>query len=165
VRLSTPNCLPVLVLLTATQILTSQVALAHPTPAGPWQSPPSSTADSAPGIELLTDPKGVDLRVYLGALMSAVKRKWYEGMPASARQGDRGEVSVQFRVQQDGKLLDSSLKVASSSGKKDLDDASLNAIRNAAPFSHLPSKLRQPFIEMRVHFQYNMGTKSTDTQQ
>ena len=107
----------------------------------------------------------MDLRPYLAALMSAVKRKWYEGMPTSARQGDKGEVSVQFRVQQDGKLLDSSLKVASSSGKKDLDDASLNAIRSAAPFSHLPNKFPQRSIEMRVHFQYNMATKSTDAQQ
>jgi TonB family protein len=165
VRLSTPNRLLVLALLTAAQTLTSQAALARPTPAAAWQSSSPSAAETTPGIELLTDPKGVDLRPYLAALMSAVKRKWYEGMPTSARQGDKGEVSVQFRVQQDGKLLDSSLKVASSSGKKDLDDASLNAIRSAAPFSHLPNKFPQRSIEMRVHFQYNMATKSTDAQQ
>jgi TonB family protein len=157
VRLFSPNRLIALTLLAAGQVLILQPAVAYPMPAAPGQSSSSST-ESTPGIELLTDPKGVDVRSYLASLFSSVKRKWYEGMPASARRGDKGVVSVQFRVQKDGKLLGSSLKVSSSSGKKDLDDASLNAIRKAAPFDHLPSNFPQPFIEMRLYFQYNMGT-------
>ena len=156
-RLFSPNRLMALTLLAAGQILTVKLAVARCMPAASQQSSSAST-ESTPGIELLTDPKGVDVRPYLISLMSSVKRKWYQEMPASARGGDKGAVSIQFRVQKDGKLLDSSLKISSSSGKQDLDDASLNAIRNAAPFDHLPRNFPQPFMEMRVFFHYNMGT-------
>ena len=156
-RLFSPNRLIALMLLAAGQILILKLAVAYPRPAASQQSSSAST-ESTPGIELLTDPKGVDVRPYLTSLMSSVKRKWYQGMPDSARRGDKGAVSVQFRVQQDGKLLDSSLKISSSSGKQDLDDASLNAIRSAAPFDHLPRNFPQPFMEMRLFFHYNMGT-------
>jgi TonB family protein len=152
VQLFTPSRL---MLLAAGQILALQLAVAYPMP-GP--RPQSSSTENAPGIELLTDPKGVDVRPYLISLRSSVERKWYEGMPASARRGDKGVVSVQFRVQRNGKLLDSSLKVSSSSGNKDLDDASLNAVRKAAPFDHLPGHFPQHFIELRLYFRYNMGT-------
>jgi TonB family protein len=78
-------------------------------------------------------------------------------MPPSVEKGDKGVVSIQFRVQQDGKIPEDSLKVLSSSGKKEFDDAGLNAIRDAAPFDHLPSKFSHPFIELRMAFYYNVA--------
>lgn len=40
-------------------------------------------------------------------------------------------------------------------GKKDLDEAGVNAIRAAAPFGPLPDKFSQPSIETRIYFYYN----------
>ena len=46
--------------------------------------------------------------------------------------------------------------MVSRSEKKDFDAASLRAIREAAPFEHLPEKFSQPFIVLRFHFYYNL---------
>jgi TonB family protein len=153
VRLLTSNRLIALMLLAATPILLSQRALAYPSQDMPPQSSNAPTAGIA--IVLLTDPKGADVEPFVQSLRVSVKRKWHEGIPASARRGDKGRVAVEFRVQQDGKLVDGSVKVSSSSGKKDLDEAGVNAIRAAAPFGPLPDKFSQPFIEMRIYFYYN----------
>jgi TonB family protein len=82
-------------------------------------------------------------------------------MPSSVENGDKGVVSIQFRVQQNGKVPFDSMKIISSSGKKEFDDASLNAIRNVAPFDHLPSKFSQPFVELRMTFYYNTAIPKT----
>jgi outer membrane biosynthesis protein TonB len=49
------------------------------------------------------------------------------------------------------------VKISSSSGKKDLDDAGVNAVRNASPFVPLPDNFPQPFIELRMYFYYNLA--------
>jgi Gram-negative bacterial TonB protein C-terminal len=66
-----------------------------------------------------------------------VRRECFAGMPHSIEKGEKGIVSIEFRVQQDGKVPADSLKILSSSGKEELDDASLNAIHN--DLFHLPS--------------------------
>ena len=150
----TANLLIALALLTAVQILPSHLALAYPLQDAPPHS--SDTPTAGVGLQVLTDPKGVDIRPFVESLLASVKHKWHDGMPASARRGDKGKLSVDFRIQQDGKLIDDSVKVLSSSGEKDLDDAGVNAIRSASPFGPLPDKFSQPFIEMRIYFYYNI---------
>jgi TonB family protein len=90
-----------------------------------------------------------------------VRRECFAGMPHSIEKGEKGIVSIEFRVQQDGKVPADSLKILSSSGKKELDDASLNAIHNVAPFDYLPSKFSQPFVELRMIFYYNTAPPRT----
>ena len=60
------------------------------------------------------------------------------------------------RQEPDGTVPDEFLKLRQNSENKDLDDASLRAIRKAAPFSHLPKDYSQPFIELRMSFYYNV---------
>ncbi len=43
-----------------------------------------------------------------------------------------------------------------SSGKSDFDASSLQGIREALPFGHLPEKFAQPFIVLRFTFYYNL---------
>ena len=62
---------------------------------------------------------------------------------------------MEFRVLQDGNVTKDSLKITASSRKSDLDAASLQKVREAAPFSHLPEKFTQPFVELRFTFYYN----------
>jgi TonB family protein len=154
-RLVTP------VLMTAMQILHLQPVLAYP----PLQSSDSirntQKATTAASIELLTDTQGVDFGPFMQSVYRSVKREWFAGMPPSIEKGDKGIVSIQFRVQQDGKVPADSLKVVSSSGKKEFDDASLNAIHNVAPFDHLASKFSQPFVELRMIFYYNTAPPRT----
>jgi outer membrane biosynthesis protein TonB len=44
-----------------------------------------------------------------------------------------------------------------SSEKSDFDAASSQAVREAAPFNHLPQKFSKPFIEVRFTFYYNVA--------
>jgi TonB family protein len=147
-----------LALVTAIQILPLRPALAYPIHHAPPQSSnsTSTTSNTGTALEMLTDTEGVNFNSYLNALYFLVRNKWRAGTPPSVEKGDKGIVSIQFRVQQDGKVPSEDLKVVSSSGKKEFDDASLNSIRNVAPFEHLPGKFSRPFIELRMTFYYNV---------
>jgi outer membrane biosynthesis protein TonB len=48
------------------------------------------------------------------------------------------------------------MKIIVSSEKSDLDAASLQGIREAAPFKHLPELFSKPFIVLRLSFYYNL---------
>ena len=111
------------------------------------------------GFEILTDTEGVDFNEYLRGLYLAIKEKWYADMPSSAAQGTEGKSVVQFRILRDGTVPEDFLKLRESSERKELDEASLQAIRKAAPFKHLPEKYSKPFIELRCAFIYNMPKK------
>jgi TonB family protein len=114
-------------------------------------------ATAGADIEMRTDTEGVDFGPYMKSLYMSIKREWFAGMPPSVEKGEKGTVTVQFRVLRDGKVPEDFLKVVFSSEKKDLDEASLQAVRKAAPFDHLPEKYSQPFIELRMTFQYNVA--------
>jgi TonB family protein len=98
---------------------------------------------------MLTPTKGVDFNPYLRERYISVRDQWRAAMPPSVKIGRQGITSVRFRVLQDGKVPDDFLKLIHSSGLSELDEASLGAIRKAAPFAHLPKDFSQPFIELR----------------
>jgi len=114
---------------------------------------PKTTAAAA--IEMLTDAEGVDFRPFVQSVYQSVKREWFSAMAPSIQKGNKGIVTIQFRVQQDGKVLDDFLKVVSNSGEKEFEYAARNAIRNTRPFDHLPGNFPQPFVELRMIFYYN----------
>src|SRR5690606_23167628 len=58
---------------------------------------PPAPGNIGSGLELLSDPKGVDFRPYLIQVLNAVRRNWYAVLPESARLGmERGRVAIQF---------------------------------------------------------------------
>jgi|SRR5580704_76696 TonB family protein len=122
---------------------------------------PKTTDAPLGGLVLLTDTEGVNFDSYLTTVYRSVRDKWREGMPPSAKSGEQGRNVVQFRIMQDGKIPEDFLKLVYSSGKKDMDEASLESLRKAAPFSHLPDKFSQPFIELRVTFAYNLSREKS----
>jgi TonB family protein len=147
--------LVLLSVMTSIQILPLQPTLANPTV-------PPQTNDSTPkskpyntGLELRSDTEGVDFSPYLRQVFLSIRRKWTGVIPESAKQGETGTVTVQFRIQQDGKVPNDSVKVVFSSGKKDMDDACLTVIRTAGPFEHLPEAFHSPSIELRQIFHFN----------
>jgi len=140
--------LVVLVLMTATLLSLPESSFAQ-------------KATVAATVEMRSDAEGVDFGPFMQSAHRSVKRQFLAVMPASVEKGDKGIVSIQFRVQQDGKVPVDSLKIVSSSGKKEFDDAALNAIRNIAPFDHLPTKFTQPFVELRMTFYYNTVAPKT----
>jgi TonB family protein len=74
---------------------------------------------------------------------------------ASVQSGEQGKNAIRFLVLQNGTIPENFVKLEIRSGQKDLDEASPQAVRKAAPFKHLPEKFSQPFIDLRVTFYYN----------
>jgi len=122
------------------------------------QSGPSTPTGSqvAAGIQLLTDSKGVDFNDYLRRVYLQVKKSWFVNMPAAVSLGQQGQNVIQFRIIKDGTIPDDTVKLVLASGKEVLDNASLRAVRNAAPFANLPEQYSGPFIELSFTFFYNL---------
>jgi outer membrane biosynthesis protein TonB len=145
------SCIFLLTALTSTQSQSLQAFSVQASGSAP------KAAQAAPVIEVLTDTEGVNFNSYLGAVYRAVRDKWRENMPPSVQSGQQGKNCVQVRIMQDGTVPEEFLKLVFRSEKKDLDEASLQALRKAAPFNHLPDKFSKPFIELRVIFYYNLA--------
>jgi TonB family protein len=77
-------------------------------------------------------------------------------MPESARLGDRGRVTLQFRIMRNGVVPEAEPSMVGSSGKDPLDRAAVSSIRASTPFEPLPTAFSGPYIELRFIFLYNI---------
>jgi len=109
-------------------------------------------------IELQSDKEQTDFEPYLKGIYVAVRKNWVTEMPSSVVEGRQGICVVEFRVTKDGNVPERSLGVSSGSGRKDLDEASLQAVRKAAPFEGLPTGYAEPSIDVRMTFLLQHGT-------
>lgn len=116
---------------------------------------PPSPGNIGSGLELLSDPKGVDFRPYLLQLLNSVRRNWYAVIPESARLGmERGRVAVQFAVQRDGSVR--KVVIASSSASVPLERAAVAGISASMPAPPLPREFTGDEIRLQFVFLYNI---------
>jgi outer membrane biosynthesis protein TonB len=108
------------------------------------------------GIEMLTPTEGVDFNDYLNRVYITVKRNWFAVMPASVELGDKGVVSLQFRILKNGGVPDGEPVTVFGSGKEPLDRAAISSIRSSNPFEPLPPAFSGPYIELRFTYYYNL---------
>jgi hypothetical protein len=107
-------------------------------------------------MEMLTPTQGVDFSNYLQRVYVTVKRNWFAVMPESVRLGDKGVVSLQFRIMKNGSVpADEPVRVRAS-GKEPLDRAAISSIRASNPFEPLPTAFGGDFIELRFTYYYNL---------
>jgi TonB family protein len=126
------------------------------------QGKDAAQSDPLPGakftLELLTPTEGADFKPFMTHLYGSIKSKWIATMPEPVSQGAiRGLVVVRLKIQKDGTLPDSSLKIQISSRNDVLDEHAVKAVRTSAPFDHLPESFSSPDIELRVTFYYNLS--------
>ena len=107
-------------------------------------------------MEMLTPTEGVDFNEYLHRVYIIVKRNWFAVMPESVRLGDKGVVSLQFRIMRNGIVPDGEPVRVSTSGKEPLDRAAVSSIRASSPFEPLPPAFSGPYIELRFTYFYNL---------
>jgi TonB family protein len=107
-------------------------------------------------LEMLTPTEGVDFTSYLARIVASVKRNWFSVMPESARLGDQGRVTLQFKIYRNGMVPDEDPGLMGSSGKEPLDRAAISSIRTSSPFPPLPPAFSGPYIELRFMFLYNI---------
>jgi TonB family protein len=111
-------------------------------------------------IDILSPvPAGVSFVPYLSNLSAAIKRSLSAKLPESAANEKKGIVVIRLRVQKDGSFSDDAVAITTSSGKKDMDDASLASIRAAAPFGPVPAGYLGSSLELKFAFFYNIPPK------
>jgi TonB family protein len=108
-----------------------------------------------PGVSMLTPTEGVDFDAYLRRVVESVRRNWYAIMPESANMGDKGIVTLTFKITKDGIVPMTDPTLERTSGKEPLDNAALSAIRASSPFEPLPPQFKGDHIELRFGFFYN----------
>jgi TonB C terminal len=108
------------------------------------------------GIEMLTDPQGVDFQSYLQRVYVTVKRNWFAVMPASVELGEKGIVYLTFRINRDGSVPSDEPLIERNSGKEPLDRAAYSSVRASSPFEPLPPQFNGPYIELRYRYYYNI---------
>jgi TonB family protein len=105
--------------------------------------------------DLPSTPGKLDHSTFLDNLLKAVNRESGKNMPSSAANGEKGKVTVRFKVMKDGNILGGSVKVEKSSGKRDMDEAAVRAVQDAAPFKDFPKSLEGEGLEIRLTLGYN----------
>jgi TonB family protein len=108
------------------------------------------------GIEMLTDPQGVDFNDYLRRIYYIVRGNWYAVMPPSVELGEQGVVSLHVKIMRDGSVPDPEPVMLYGSGKEPLDRAAVSSIRASNPFPPLPAQFKGPYIEVRYTYYYNI---------
>jgi TonB family protein len=111
-------------------------------------SPFASSGAELP--QLLSDPKGVDFKPYLAAVLASVRRSWFMIMP---KNGHRGYVSVQFAITRDGTIRKASF--AQQTGDPSMDNTAIMAISQSGPFGPLPVQYHDAEIHVQINFSYN----------
>lgn len=117
---------------------------------------PGGRGQAFAGIEILTPTEGVDFNDYLARVYVTVKRNWFAVMPVSVELGDKGVVSLQFKIMKNGSVPDGDPQRVFGSGKEPLDQAAVSSIRASNPFEPLPPQFSGPYIELRYTYYYNL---------
>ena len=105
-------------------------------------------------FQVITEVGDADLRPFAQHMYQSIKDKAMDTMPKSVLYGEQGVVTVQVKLQKNGKLLFLP-SVISSSGKNELDHHAISVIRGAVPFDKLPASATAP-TELRINFYYNV---------
>ena len=90
--------------------------------------------DSGP---LSFDTVGYDWGAYAAEMIRKIKRNW--DVPALARYGVKGRLTIRFYILKDGRV--EAERILSNSGVPPFDNAAFLAIAHSSPFRPLPSDL------------------------
>ena len=95
-------------------------------------------SSEAPAFTFRKRRVGADANTQVAAIIARIRR--YQHYPGIAREsGAQGAATVSFQILPDGRLRD--LRIKKTSGNAFLDDASLEAVRKAAPLPYLDKTL------------------------
>lgn len=120
---------------------------------GGINSPPSPGLQGA-GLQLLSDPEGIEWRPYLNQILAIVRRNWMAVIPESVHMGLRGKVALQIAIVRDGGVAH--LVYSEKSGSRALDEAAVAGVSASNPLPALPPEFKGERIVVQFNFVYNM---------
>jgi protein TonB len=94
-------------------------------------------------------------RGYMRMLKDKIEHAWKYPGEAAAR-GISGDLYIAFTIRKDGSIRES--KLIRTSGHRDLDEAALKALEDAAPFWPLPDDWQGDTLTITGHFIYFFGS-------
>jgi TonB family protein len=110
------------------------------------------------GVELKSDPQGVDMRPYLAQILTIVRGNWRRVLPQSVRMGTmRGRTVLEFIINRDGSIP--KLVTAESSGSDPLDRAAVAGLSMSNPLPPLPADFKGEQVRLAFSFAYNMASQ------
>jgi outer membrane biosynthesis protein TonB len=113
---------------------------------------PSSNQGMGTGVEILSDPRGVDWGPYIRKILSDIKRNWIPLIPEEARPplNKQGETLIRFTINRDGTIA--AMNLDGSSQDTAIDRACWGGITGVGQFPPLPAQFTGPNLELRVDF-------------
>jgi TonB family protein len=142
--------------LTASASFQAGGAASSPKASSPQTSDSEKKPQTLGSLEMLTPTEGVDFGPYLHGVFVAIRKQWFANMPDSVRNGEQGWNEVEICILQDGTVPKDGMEFSERSKKRDLDEATLKAVRLAAPYGKLPDQFTGPQIVLRLRFSYNI---------
>jgi TonB family protein len=112
--------------------------------------------DSGP---LSFDTVGYDWGAYAAEMIRKIKRNW--DVPALARYGVKGRITIRFYIMKDGHVEGE--RILSASGTPPFDNAAFQAIARSSAFRPLPSDLGHDREGVTVTFFYNLRPEDMET--
>lgn len=96
------------------------------------------------------DTKGFPLGEYTNVIVERIKGKWF--IPSNLR-NSKGNTTVIFYIDRDGRFMNA--RIVMSSGSNSLDLAALNAVIESNPFPPLPEDFPGDHVGAKFIFSYN----------
>jgi len=110
------------------------------------------------GVELKSDPQGIDMRPYLAQILTIVRANWRRVIPQSVRMGTmRGRTVVEFIINRDGSIP--KLVTADTSGQDALDRAAVAGLSMSNPLPPLPAGFKGEQVRLAFTFAYNTAAQ------
>jgi TonB family protein len=126
--------------------------------ARPMPGIPGQRGAQHAGVELKSDPQGIDMRPYLAQILTIVRANWRRVIPQSVRMGTmRGRTVVEFIINRDGSIP--KLVTAESSGLDPLDRAAVAGLSMSNPLPPLPPDFKGEQVRLAFTFAYNSATQ------
>jgi protein TonB len=98
------------------------------------------------------DTREFKYAMYMQRLKDRIESIWHYPADAAMR-GIHGEVLIEFTIGKNGKLTDVSLE--RTSGDRSLDQAAMQALKEADPYWPLPDEWGKDSLTVRGHFVYS----------
>ena len=108
--------------------------------------------DSADEVEVSLNTKEIKYADYMARIKHQIEKVWLYPEQAASR-GISGEITLRFRLSEEGNLL--SVRMLDSSGTKILDVAAIKAVKGAAPYYPFPSTITKKRLSITASFIYN----------
>jgi outer membrane biosynthesis protein TonB len=113
-------------------------------------------------LEIVTPTKGVDFSPYITKLIQSLKQNVQAHLPESASNGKKGIVTLQVQLQKDGSVAEgypvavTGVGVTTSAAYKEMEAASIAAVRATAPYGPLPEPYPSSTVMLKITFFFNI---------